>query len=167
LKRVKSAGTNDRHDIATDAVATGRVVVGNRLAHVAALDLVVHRSLRKCLRLAIGIRSSGPALFAGRQTTVNAVTVGVVGDDEHAPLGLGGHTKASAQQKEADQNCPHAEYPWIGNAGRTGKVPNNVREIVKGRLIPQSAAGHRIFPVFCKVSDKTLTARTRQIIVRS
>ena len=88
--------------IATTVGNTGRSCPGN----LATVDLVVDRGLGKSLRLAIGIGDGRAALRAGGEASVYAIAVGIVGDDEHAPLGVRG-TGEAQQNNKADQNCGH------------------------------------------------------------
>ena len=54
----------------------------------------------------------GAAFFPGGKTTVDSVSVGIVGDDEDPPLGLGGRRKTKPKQRnEANESCPHSRVP--------------------------------------------------------
>ena len=61
---------------------------------VAAIDLVKGRGLRESLYLAIGVGSRCAALRTRGEAAVYAVAVGIVGDDEHASLGVRGTGEA-------------------------------------------------------------------------
>lgn len=86
-----------------------RAPAGNFLA----IDLVECLGLCKSLRLAVGIGGRHAALFPRSQATIDAVAVGVIGDDEHAPLGLRSVGKPD-QSGETDQYCSHEEMPMYG-----------------------------------------------------
>jgi hypothetical protein len=87
-------------------VATVRYDTWSPAGDVPAIDLVECLGLRKSLRLAVGIGGRLAALFPRSQTTIDAIAVCVVGDDEHTPLGLCRAGKPD-QNGKADQNCSH------------------------------------------------------------
>src|SRR5580765_8095903 len=97
-----SARADDRDHIAVIVIATVRAATRSATRNVAVIDFVEGRGLRKSLRLAVGIGGGRAALFPGSEAAVDAVAVGVVGDDEHAPLGLCNAGEAD-QSDETDQ----------------------------------------------------------------
>ena len=159
------ARANDSDDVAGIVLATLRVAGSRAAGNVVAIDLVVSRSFRKGLRLAVGVRGGGTAFFAEREAAVDAVAVGVVGHDEHAALGFCRSREAQAQHNsETDRDRPHYENTREWRRRTTpGADSQNVSKIVKQRLTGRAT---EFFPVFVTVCAKTLTAKTRQIIVR-
>jgi hypothetical protein len=78
----------------------------NCAGEVAAPDLMKGRSLGESLHLAVGIRGRCAAPRAGGKAAVNAVPVGIVVDEKHAPLGLRA-TGQAQKNKKADQDGRH------------------------------------------------------------
>ena len=69
----RSARANDGDD-ATGIILAALRVAGCRAAgNVVAIDLVVGRSFRKSLRLAVGVRGGRTAFFARREAAVDAI----------------------------------------------------------------------------------------------
>ena len=72
-------------------IATGMVAVagglGNRSGDFIRIDTPVGRGLGELPRLAIGARGMGAAFFALGQALVDAIAIGLVGDNENAALG--------------------------------------------------------------------------------
>lgn len=160
-----SARANDGNDVAGIILAALRVTGSRTAGNVVAIDLVVGRSFRKSLRLAVGVRGGRTAFFPRREAAVDAVAVGVVGHDEHAALGICRSRQAQAQHSsETDRDRPHYENTreWRRRTAADADS-QNVSKIVKQRLTGRAM---EFFPVFFMVCAKTLTAKTRQIIVR-
>jgi hypothetical protein len=162
-----SARADDGDYVAGVVTAAAAIGIGDCSGNIATIRLMVGRSLRESLRLAIGVGRRRAAFFAGGKATVDAIAVGIIGDDEHASLGLCGRHLAEAQQRnEADENCPHFEVSVVWKRQPGANVDSdNVSEIVKRRLTVRPALGYQIFPVFYEGSSDTLTIRARQIIV--
>jgi hypothetical protein len=103
-------------------------------------------SLRESLRFAVGVGRGCTALFPGREAPVDTVSVGVVGDDEHASLGLRRRREAEAEQcDKTDQNCPHYGALVNFEGAAPGVDPDNVRKIVKRCLTFGRAAQSPFF----------------------
>jgi hypothetical protein len=101
---------------------------------------VIVRGLRESLRLAISIGGRRAALLPGGETAVDAVPVGIVGDDKHALLGLSSTGENEAKPDgETNRNCPHYETPvnWKRQAVPSAES-KNVSKIVKRRLTLRS-----------------------------
>ena len=159
------ARANDGDDVAGIILAALRVAGSRAAGNVVAIDLVVGRSFRKSLRLAVGVRGGRTAFFPRREAAVDAVAVGVVGHDEHPALGICRSRQAQAQHSsETDRDRPHYENTreWRRRTA-PGADSQNVSKIVKQRL---TGWAMEFFPVFFTVCARTLTAKTRQIIVR-
>jgi hypothetical protein len=87
----KSVGTSARALDGDEVVAIGGAASGgNDPRHVVAVDLSVRQRLRELACAAVRVRRRLAAGFAGREATVDAVAVGVVGDDENALVRFGG-----------------------------------------------------------------------------
>jgi hypothetical protein len=126
---------------------------------------MVGRRLREILRLAIGVGGRCAAPRPGGEAPVDAVAISIIGDDKHALFGSRRCGKAEPQKSgETDPNHPHSALE-VEDAGGSGIDSDNVSKIVKLLLTLRFALGHQIFPVFCTVCGKTLTAWARQIIV--
>ena len=97
--------------VAFGPFAAARTAVRNGAGDVVTVDFAVARGLGKLMRLAIGVGRRRAAFVAGRQATVDAIAVGIVGDDEHLSVRLRARsTKAkdgNETQKTAEENCPH------------------------------------------------------------
>jgi len=63
---------------------------GNDPRHVVAVDLSVRQRLRELARPAVRVRRRPAAGFARSEATVDAVAIGIVGDNENALVRLGG-----------------------------------------------------------------------------
>jgi hypothetical protein len=161
----RSARANDGDDIAGIIPAALRVA-GNRAAgNVIAIDLVVGRSFRKSLRLAVGVCGGGTAFFTEREASIDAIAVSVVGHDEHPALGICRSRQTQAQHSsKTDRDRPHYENTRERRRRTaSGADSQNVSKIVKQQLTGRAM---EFFPVFFMVCARTLTAKTRQIIVR-
>ena len=99
---------DDGDDVAIAVFAPARTAGGNGAGDVVAVDLAVRHGRREFVALAIGVSGRRAALVARGEAAVDAVAVPVIGDDEHALLGLCGRDDANAEDGgEADQVCTH------------------------------------------------------------
>src|SRR5436190_1861175 len=90
----------DRDELIAAAAFAGTGVGRDRAGEFVFVDLAVGRDLDEFPRLAVGGCGGGAAPGAGGQAAVDAVAVGVVGDDEYAFFRLRG--RYAEQQGEAD-----------------------------------------------------------------
>ena len=71
-------------------MAAVRARLGNRAGDFIGVDAPIGRSLDEIVRLAIGAGGMRATFFALGEALVDAVTVGLVGDDENTAVGCGG-----------------------------------------------------------------------------
>src|SRR5664280_3218262 len=95
-RSVASARADDGDDVAFATLATAGAAARNGAGNVVAVDLAVGHGLGEFVRLAIGVGRRRAAFGARGEATVDAVAVGIVGNDEHAPLRLRGIDEAEA-----------------------------------------------------------------------
>lgn len=75
-----------------DEVVAGRTLAAagtagrDRAGDLVAVDFAEGRSLREFVGFAVGVRCRRAAFGAGSKAAVDAVAVGIVGDDEHLAL---------------------------------------------------------------------------------
>ena len=125
--------------VAFGALAAAGAAGRDRAGDLVAIDFAEGRGLGEFARLAIGIGGRRAAFGAGRQTPVDAVAVGVIGDDEYAPFRLRGIDQAKAESSaETDQDCAHETVRFVGGA-YLGTDNDNASEIVKTRLTAVAA----------------------------
>ena len=79
--------TGDRDIFVANAACAVPAGFGHRSRDFIEIDTAVGRGLGKIPRLAIGRRGMGAAFFAPREALVDAVAVGLVGNDEHFGFG--------------------------------------------------------------------------------
>ena len=118
----------DRDELVAAAAIAGFAVRRNRAGDLILADLPVGCGLGEFARLAVGGCDRRAALGAGGQTAVNAIAVGIVGDDEYAFFRLCG--RRAEQQGEGDGAeegshgsargswtgiGPAEQEPWEGN----------------------------------------------------
>jgi hypothetical protein len=140
------ARANDGDDVAGIIPAALRVAGGRAAGNVVAIDLVVGRSFRKSLCLAVGVGGGRPAFFPRREAAVDAVAVGVVGHDDHPALGICRSRQAQAQHSsETDRDRPHYENTreWRRRTA-LGADSQNVSKIVKQRITGYQLIFHTI-----------------------
>ena len=98
------------------AAAATRVASWNRIGDIAAIDLTVGHCGGEFLRAAVGIGGGGAAFIARRQAAVDPIAAAVIGDNEHAPLGLRGTDQTDAEKgAESYWDYPH-EIHFPGGA---------------------------------------------------
>src|SRR5438270_10018632 len=90
VRATPSARALDSDEYVAGAAAAGGVAARHRPRDLLAIDLAEGCRPGVVARLAIGVRDRSPAGRTGGETAVDAVAVGVVGDDEDALLRLGG-----------------------------------------------------------------------------
>src|SRR5262249_52368468 len=85
----------------------------HRAGDLVALDLAERLRQREGLRLAIGGRDGDAAALPGREAAVDAITVGVVGNDEGAILSRRGRRKGERTRNRESQarNGSHSPGP--------------------------------------------------------
>ena len=83
----------------TAAVCAG---LGNRAGYLFRLDPSVRRCFREIPRMAIGVGGMCTTFVAPRQALVDAISVGLVGNDENAAVGVSGRGR---EQKCAGNEC--------------------------------------------------------------
>ena len=83
-----SARANNGYDIAGATATSFRDATRRRTGHVVAINFVIRRRFSKILRHAVRFCSGCTAFLSGRKAAVDAIAIGVVGDEEHATLGL-------------------------------------------------------------------------------
>ena len=76
--------------LAFAALATARTTVWDGAGDIVAIGLVVRRGLGEFADLAVGTGRRCAAFGARSEATIDAVTVGIAGYDEHSPFGLRG-----------------------------------------------------------------------------
>src|SRR5436190_4997779 len=91
----------DRDELIAGAAFAGTGVGRDRAGDLFLADLAVGCGLGEFPRLAVGRCRCRAALGARRQATVDAVAVGIVGDDEYTFFGLRG--RRAEQQGEGDR----------------------------------------------------------------
>jgi len=90
-------------------------------------------ALREFARLAIGGRDCLAAGGAAGEATVDAIPVGIVGDDESALLGLRRNVATKhGHEGESGQQIPHDETRYCGT--RSVTIGENERETVNDSL---------------------------------
>src|SRR5882724_6122487 len=90
----------DRDEVVAGAAFAGTGVGRDRAGDLVLVDLAVGRGLGELPRLAVGGCGGCAALGTGGQAAVDAVAVGVVGDDKYAFFRLRG--RRAEQQGEGD-----------------------------------------------------------------
>src|SRR5690242_21810069 len=88
--------------VALGAPAAAVRAVRDRARDLVALDLAERGGLDELLGLAIGGGHRGAALGAGLEATVDAVAVGIAGDNEHAPFRLRGSEHCGGERETED-----------------------------------------------------------------
>lgn len=112
------APADDGDDRALSATAGRRIGVGNGAGDLVAADLAERIRLGVGVRLAVGVGGKRAAFFLIGEAAIDAVIVGVVGDDEHAPLGARCAGKAQHHGKtgyKTGEECTH-EIPSCPSA---------------------------------------------------
>ncbi len=79
--------TGNRDVFVAAAMAAMRAGLGNRAGDLVGVDAPIGRGLGEIPRLAIGLRGMGAAFFALGEALIDAVTVGLVFNDENAAVG--------------------------------------------------------------------------------
>ena len=97
-------------------VAAGMVAalarLGNRPGHFIGIDPPIGGGLGEIPRLAVGPGGLGAAFIAPGEALVDAVTVGLVGDDEYAAVGRCGRCGVN---ENAGQNGGNGSHDAPGN----------------------------------------------------
>src|ERR1700730_2682930 len=81
---LRSARALDGDEFLAAAAATEAGIGGNSPGNLVAIHLAKRTGLGKCTRLAVRGRNRHAAAGTAGQASIDAVTVGIVGDDEHA-----------------------------------------------------------------------------------
>src|SRR5579862_4054244 len=119
---VKSALADNRDEIvARRAAARARAAGRNGAGDVVAVDFAERQRLREIARLAVRIRHRRAARRAGGEAAVDAVAVGIVGDDEDALFRLCG-SRAEEHQGSGGDHETH-EIPPNGPKRPRIRVP--------------------------------------------
>mgnify|MGYP000870071831 FL=1 len=108
-KRADSARAgNGNVFIAAGMTAAVGHIPGNSAGDLVGIDATVGYRLGEIPLLAIGARSVRTALVATGQALVDAIAIGLVGDDEHAGVGKGrgGAERERAGQKKGSHAAP-------------------------------------------------------------
>src|SRR5262249_26791701 len=92
-----------------DELVAGGGAVGrrHRAGDLLALDLVERGGFHVVAGLAIGGGSRRPAVRAGRETAVDPVAVGIVGNDEGTLFGLRRSAENGSREDERGEQIPH------------------------------------------------------------
>ena len=98
--------------VATGMVAVFAVGPRNRAGDLIRIDAPVGQDLGEIPRLAIGPGGMGSAFFAPGEALVDAVTVGLVGDDENAAVGGCGR---GGERQDAGQKPGNGSHGVPGN----------------------------------------------------
>jgi hypothetical protein len=109
---------------------------------------VIFRGSCERLGPAVGVCGCCTTFFSRSQTAIDAVPVGVVGDNEHTLLGLRHAGHQASQGSEANQNCAHEVLGNVLLAGRTSFVCENAMKIVNRRLTLRFARSSNFSRVF-------------------
>ena len=97
------------------------------------VDLAVGRGLGEFPRLAVGGGGGGAALCAGGQAAVDAVAVGVVGNDENAFFRLRGRRAEQQGEGDGGKEGSHRERLRFLDPDRFQQNKNHVREMLRPR----------------------------------
>src|SRR4051812_7216 len=96
----------------------GGAVGRDRAGDLVLVDLVERGGLGKLARLAIGGRGGGAALLAAGEAAVDAVAVGVVGDDENLFLRLRGRCAEQRDKGDGGNKGSHGT-PAVADPDRS------------------------------------------------
>jgi hypothetical protein len=104
---VRSARALDGDEVVAGATfARARAAGRNGTGYVVAIDLAEGHGLREFVRVAVCIRRGLPAGCARCKAAIDAVTVGVIGDDEYPLFGLRG-AGAEKHGRDGDNHQTH------------------------------------------------------------
>ncbi len=126
-----SALTGYRDVLVAAAVPTGARGFGNRIRHLVGPDALVSDSLCKITRPAVGVRGVRAAAFTLGKALVDAVSIGLVGNDEHAAVRPCGGRKESQACQNRGKNPKRGEniHWWAGKERAWRESPRRMLAI--------------------------------------
>src|SRR5262245_51076029 len=99
--------------IAAGSAAEAGHMLGNRACNLVGIDAVVGNRLGEIALLAIGPRGMRAAFIAPGEALVDAIAVGLVGDDEHAGVGQrrrGGENECASEKRLRESHAAHIQW---------------------------------------------------------